>query len=328
MGRREVRDRPHRRLARLPAARRRADPAQQRPHVRAEPRRRGQAHAGRGPRPPAPLAAAAGAARPRRQRARPRPRGCGRARRPLPAVQRRPHRHGRRRRHRASAAAPRRSTWPPPSSSASPSRAAATTTSPSSSASSSTRATSPTRTCRRADGQPQLVGAAAGQARPRTGHDAGHDRHRERARRAVDPEELRYAPRPPGPAGAGSGAARGRPWCSSVLARRRGGLRATTGRRTSTSSPRTEGNVTIYRGVEADIPGITLQHVEEVTDIDDRLPAGRSSASRSMPASRRPAAPTPMRIVAELEHPHRADARRPPRRPSPYPDHDHADEAP
>src|SRR5690349_28775 len=46
------------------------------------------------------------------------------------------------------------------------------------------------------DGQPQLVGAAAGGPRHRTGHEAGHGPDADRP--AVDPEELRYAPRPPG----------------------------------------------------------------------------------------------------------------------------------
>ena len=37
-----------------------------------------------------------------------------------------------------------------------------------------------------------------------------------------------------------------------------------------------DGKVTIFRGVQADIPGITLQHVEQVTDVElDSLPTFR-----------------------------------------------------
>ena len=37
-----------------------------------------------------------------------------------------------------------------------------------------------------------------------------------------------------------------------------------------------DGKVTIFKGVQADIPGITLQHVEQVTDVElDSLPAFR-----------------------------------------------------
>ena len=77
---------------------------------------------------------------------------------------------------------------------ASRSKAAASTTSPSSSASSSTRARNPTRTCRRQmDSPSSWVPPPAGPApapgtRPATAT----------SRCAADPEELRYAPRPPG----------------------------------------------------------------------------------------------------------------------------------
>ena len=101
-----------------------------------------------------------------------------------------------RRRRSPGRSAPRRSTWRRPSSCGSRSRAAATTTSRSSSASSSTRASEPDSHLSSADGQPQLVGAAAGGPRPRTGHAARSATATTNAS-AVDPEELRYAPRPP-----------------------------------------------------------------------------------------------------------------------------------
>ncbi len=143
------------------------------------------------------------------------------------------------------------------------------------------------------DGQPQLVGAAAGGPRPRTGHEAGHGEEPV----AVDPEELRYAPRPPG----------GWRWF------RRGiavavllailvvaaifGYRWTQDQYFVAAH---QGHVTIYRGVMADIPGISLQHVEEVTDITmNSLPEfRRQQVDAGIEASSRADAD---RIVTELD---------------------------
>ena len=143
------------------------------------------------------------------------------------------------------------------------------------------------------DGQPQLVGAAAGGPRPRTGHEAGHGEEPV----AVDPEELRYAPRPPG----------GWRWFRrgivvaallAVLA-----VAATFGYRWTQDQyfvAAHQGHVAIYRGVMADIPGISLQHVEEVTDITmNSLPEfRRQQVDAGIEASSRADAD---RIVIELD---------------------------
>jgi protein phosphatase len=112
-----------------------------------------------------------------------------------------------------------------------------------------------------ADGQPQLVGAAAGQPRPRTGTDNASTR----AAKAFDPEEMRYAPQPP---------ARRRwlRWTIGLLL-----VAVVLGSAGKVTYDWTQeqyfvstndGKVTIFRGVQADVPGLTLQHVETVTDID------------------------------------------------------------
>ena len=145
-----------------------------------------------------------------------------------------------------------------------------------------------------ADGQPQLVGAAAGGPRPRTGHEAGHA---DDEPVAVDPEELRYAPRPPS----------GWRWFRritavvAVVAILAAG--AIVGYRWTQDQffvAAHQGHVTIYRGVMADIPGVTLQHVEEATDIEmNSLPEfRRQQVDAGIEASSRSDAD---RIVAELE---------------------------
>jgi protein phosphatase len=162
------------------------------------------------------------------------------------------------------------------------------------------------------DGQPQLVGAAAGGPRPRTGHAAGHADEPV----AVDPEELRYAPRPPG---------RWR-WIRratavgaivAILA-----VGAVVGYRWTQDQffvAAHQGHVTVYRGVMADIPGISLQHVEEITDI----------SMSSLPEFRR------QQVDAGIEASSRADAERivtelndsvPEPTPSPSPSDDKKDE--
>lgn len=111
-----------------------------------------------------------------------------------------------------------------------------------------------------ADGQPQLVGAAAAQARGRTGDAAsGTDES------TFDPEELRYAPRPPS-------RRRWVRWTAAVivLAAIIGGA-GTWAYQWSQDQyyvAAFDGKVAIYRGVEADIPGITLSRVDETTDIE------------------------------------------------------------
>jgi len=143
------------------------------------------------------------------------------------------------------------------------------------------------------DGRPQLVGAAAGNPRGRTGQEAGHGEEPV----AVDPEELRYAPRPP---------SRWR-WIMrlgavlvvlAILA-----VAAVVGYRWTQEQyfvAAHEGNVTSYRGVMADIPGISLQNVDEVTEVPtDSLPEFRRQQVESgIEASSRTDAE---RIVAELE---------------------------
>ena len=148
-----------------------------------------------------------------------------------------------------------------------------------------------------ADGRPQLVGAAAGSPRARTGHAAGHADGADDDPVAVDPEELRYAPRPP---------TRWR-WIMrvtavvAVLAILAVG--AIVGYRWTQDQffvAAHQGNVTIYRGVMADLPGVTLQHVEKSTDIAmDSLPEfRRQQVDAGIEASSRADAD---RIVAELE---------------------------
>ena len=122
------------------------------------------------------------------------------------------------------------------------------------------------------DGQPQLVGAAAGQARPRTGEGAsGSDSTKTET--SYDPEELRYAPRPPS-------RMRWLRWAAVVVL-----VLAIAGASSAWAynwSQRQyfvaaqDGKVAIFKGVQADIPGITLQHVEQVTDVElESLPAFR-----------------------------------------------------
>jgi serine/threonine protein phosphatase PrpC len=146
-----------------------------------------------------------------------------------------------------------------------------------------------------ADGQPQLVGSAAGGSRPRTGHEAGHAGPAEEPV-AVDPEELRYAPRPP---------SRWRWFMRAVAVLAVIAILAVgafIGYRWTQDQffvAAHQGHVTIYRGVMADIPGITLQHVEEVTDISmNALPDfRRQQVDAGIEASSRSDAD---RIVAEL----------------------------
>ena len=120
-----------------------------------------------------------------------------------------------------------------------------------------------------ADGRPQLVGAASDGPRPRTGNEAGGGTPDSFATpeqvAELDPEELRYAPRPP----------RRLRWTKRiltlvvVLAILAGagwlGYRWSQDQYFVASQ---DGRVTIFRGVQADIPLVTLQHVESVSDVE------------------------------------------------------------
>ena len=189
-------------------------PAHPRPHVRAEPHRRGPDHRGRGPGPPAPQphpqarsTAPRGRARPVRRRGRlPATAACCAATAP-PACSTTT--------GSPTSCPPAAPTTPPSSWSAPASRPAAPTTSPASSPTSSTPRPAPTTTR-----EPMLVGAAAELRRraPRDrqpgslfrGHRAGDTGELEPvpaempddvpfaiANDPIDPEEARYAPRPP-----------------------------------------------------------------------------------------------------------------------------------
>jgi serine/threonine protein phosphatase PrpC len=112
------------------------------------------------------------------------------------------------------------------------------------------------------NGQPQLVGAAANQARPRTSHSATP---KTTESQAVDPEESRYAPRPPS-------RMRWLRWAALGLAIAVilgiAGAVAYNWSQSQYFVASHDGKVTIFKGVQADIPGITLQHVDEVTDVE------------------------------------------------------------
>jgi protein phosphatase len=123
------------------------------------------------------------------------------------------------------------------------------------------------------DGQPQLVGAAAGQARPRTGEGASGSDTATTSSSSYDPEELRYAPRPPS-------RMRWIRWAAVIavvaLILAAGGAWAYNWSQKQYFVAAQDGKVTIFKGVQADIPGITLQHVEQVTTVElDSLPAFR-----------------------------------------------------
>jgi protein phosphatase len=110
------------------------------------------------------------------------------------------------------------------------------------------------------DGQPQLVGAAASQPRPRTGEGSAESS----ASSSFDPEELRYAPRPPS-------RLRWLRWAlvgvlvAAILGV--GGAFAYHWSQTQYFVASHDGKVTIFKGVQANVPGITLQHVEQVSDV-------------------------------------------------------------
>lgn len=134
-------------------------------------------------------------------------------------------------------------------------------------------------------GQPQLVGAASEGPRPPTGQSKGQSKaavasggRGTASSSDLDPEELRYAPRPP---------SRWR-WVRrlAVLAVvlavvGASGLYAYRWSQDQYFVASSEGKVTIYRGVQAELPLVQLQHVDEVTDIDvESLPTFRAQQVR------------------------------------------------
>ena len=115
------------------------------------------------------------------------------------------------------------------------------------------------------DGQPQLVGAASEGPRGRTGRaSSGRDTATSTPEVTLDPEELRYAPREPSrffwvrPL-AFVAAFVGVLLVIGVLAYQYTQRQFYVGTYA--------GQVVIYRGIDVDLPGITLQHVEEGTGV-------------------------------------------------------------
>ena len=127
-------------------------------------------------------------------------------------------------------------------------------------------------------------GGDTGEIEPVPGEDADG--------RPVDPEELRYAPQEPrrgrwvAPARGAAGARPGRRPSSAVLGYRWSQQQYYVAAHGA--------NVAIYQGVQADIPGLTLNHVAEETDVTiASLPGlpGRAGPLRHLRrlAGRRPA---------------------------------------
>jgi protein phosphatase len=153
------------------------------------------------------------------------------------------------------------------------------------------------------------VGAAAEGPRPRTGQASSGssggrraESRRERAAKDVDPEELRYAPRPP---------SRWR-WVRRLVALAlvvavvvAGALYAYRWTQDQYYVAASDGKVTIFRGVQADLPLVTLTHIDEVTDIElDTLPAFRAEQVRGgLEASSRANAEQIVENLRELSTP-------------------------
>ncbi|MEO6470942.1 MAG: BofC C-terminal domain-containing protein [Aeromicrobium sp.] len=129
-----------------------------------------------------------------------------------------------------------------------------------------------------ANGQPQLVGAAAGQARPRNSPEI-EDASVGLPPKTLDPEEIRYMPRPPA----------GRRWLKwtvailIVLAILAGiGKVAYDWTQKQYFVASSNGKVAIFRGVNAEIPGLTLEHIDTVTAIEiSSLPDFRAKQVRA-----------------------------------------------
>ncbi|HZK35571.1 MAG TPA: protein phosphatase 2C domain-containing protein [Aeromicrobium sp.] len=126
-----------------------------------------------------------------------------------------------------------------------------------------------------ADGQPQLVGAAAEQDRPRTHQDTSSTTP---VSGPPDPEELRYAPREPS-------RRRWIGWTLIVLLVLAGfgfgGKFAYDWTQDQYFVSEHNGKVTVFRGMQSDLPGLTLQHVDTITAIDvESLPPFSQSEVR------------------------------------------------
>ena len=147
-----------------------------------------------------------------------------------------------------------------------------------------------------ANGKPQIVGAAAGQPRPRTGHAVGPDGQGavtaakpDVPAKRLDPEEVRYMPRPPS-------SRRWVRWTLGLLVL--AAILGSAGKIAYDWSQKQyfvatdNGMVTIFRGVQAEIPGVKLQHVDAVTSIN----------ISSLPEFRR------KQVEAGIEASNRADA--------------------
>lgn len=127
-----------------------------------------------------------------------------------------------------------------------------------------------------ANGQPQLVGAAAGQPRPRTGNEVRGD---DPPAKRLDPEEVRYMPRPPD-------RRRWLRWTIGflILAAIAAGIGklAYDWSQTQYYVSTDNGKVAIYRGVQAEVPGINLQRVDTLTEIEiETLPKFRQKQVRA-----------------------------------------------
>lgn len=153
-----------------------------------------------------------------------------------------------------------------------------------------------------ADGRPQVVGAAAENPQPRTGmvnsapSTAVEHRMHSTADTEEDPEVLRYAPRP-------TPRYRWLRWLLAAIVIFAGTATAAffawewTQKQYFVSE--STGVVTIYQGIDASVPGFTLNHVYEVTDIDvATLPSyQRQRVTEGIPARSRGDA---LRIVDNL----------------------------
>ena len=106
---------------------------------------------------------------------------------------------------------------------------------------------------------------------PRTGEGTSGSDPRRPTPSAYDPEELRYAPRPPS-------RMRWLRWAAALvlvaLILAAGGAWAYNWSQKQYFVAAHDGKVAIFKGVQADIPGITLQHVEQVTEVDLDSAAG------------------------------------------------------
>lgn len=158
-----------------------------------------------------------------------------------------------------------------------------------------------------ANGEPQLVGAVASAPRPRTEKAptpvADKQPRKFRAAKSEtgpdeepDPEALRYAPQSPGKYR----------WVSWVLTPLLlagiiggGGYLFYQWTQNQYFVAEADGNVAIYRGIQADIPGVSFNSVDEITDIEiDQLPSYQQGrVSRGIDASSRDDAE---QIVANL----------------------------